>query len=266
MLVHDDYTLHAHFQCLRDLLRGAEDICLFAEKETGMRSAIMAAFREEVLKNRLEAFHVMITKELTVNQRKTLLGIGRAQFRRWLEIRRADGTITNESWEECRLLRLLEAIDAPEEAWEARLKQVERWVRHPFPNMAEPERRVLHLTAMPPSAVARKGDYRLRPRPELDRKVIARLVDRASLHAVDRYFAQIRRELSGLERGIAVASNKRRIWYGYTPYDPSMIPKLLDIHRAYYNWIHVGEDGRTRAERFGLARGKIRHQDIIYYQ
>jgi hypothetical protein len=86
------------------------------------------------------------------------------------------------------------------------------------------------------------------------------------MHAVDRYFAQIRRELSGLERGIAVAANKGRVWYGYTPYDPAMIPKLLDIHRAYYNWIHVGDGGLTRAERFGLARGKIRHHDVIYYQ
>jgi hypothetical protein len=42
--------------------------------------------------------------------------------------------------------------------------------------------------------------------------------------------------------------------------------ELLDIHRAYYNWIQVGGDGLTRAQRLGLAKGKIRHQDIIYYQ
>jgi hypothetical protein len=77
---------------------------------------------------------------------------------------------------------------------------------------------------------------------------------------------QIRRELAGLERPIFVATNKHRMWYGYTPYDPGMIPKLLDIHRTYYNWIQVGERGLTRAERFGLANGKIRHQDIIYYR
>jgi hypothetical protein len=59
---------------------------------------------------------------------------------------------------------------------------------------------------------------------------IAQLVDLTSLHAVDRYFAQIRREFSGLDRGIAVASNKGRVWCGYTPYDPSMIPKLLAGH------------------------------------
>jgi hypothetical protein len=95
---------------------------------------------------------------------------------------------------------------------------------------------------------------------------IAGLVDKATLHPVDRYFMQVRRELAGLERGIAVASNKRRVWYGYTPCNPSMIPKLLDVHWAYYNWIQVGGDGVTRAERLGLAKGKIRHPDIIYHQ
>jgi hypothetical protein len=45
-----------------------------------------------------------------------------------------------------------------------------------------------------------------------------------------------------------------------------MIPKLLDIHRAYYNWIQVSpRDGKTRAERFSFALGKIRHQDIVCY-
>lgn len=51
----------------------------------------------------------------------------------------------------------------------------------------------------------------------------------------------------------------------YTPYDPVIIPKLLNIHRCYYNWIQVGESGLTRAERFGIAKGKIRHQDIVHY-
>jgi transposase-like protein len=267
MLVHDDYSLHAHFQFLRQLLGGAERLCFYTEKEPGIRSAIMAAFCDFVIEERLEAFHVMITKELTVNRRRMLLGQGKAAFRRWLVARRADGTITNESWEDARLIRLLEAIDAPEHQWDGHLRRMEAWIRHPFPNMAEPERRVLHLTAASPDSPSSDASPKLRQRPPPDRMRIARLVDTASLHAVDRYFMQIRRELVGLERGIAVASNKRRVWYGYTSYDPSMIPKFLDIHRAYYNWIQVSEkDGLTRAQRFGLAKGKIRHQDIIYYR
>jgi hypothetical protein len=70
MLVHDDYTLHAHFQFLRQLVGGAERLCFYAEKEPGLRFAIMAAFFDFVAEERLEAFHVMITKGLTVNQRK----------------------------------------------------------------------------------------------------------------------------------------------------------------------------------------------------
>jgi hypothetical protein len=102
--------------------------------------------------------------------------------------------------------------------------------------------------------------------PPAERQRLAHLVDKASLQVVDRYFMQIRREVSGLERGIAVASNWRRLWFGYTSYAPSMIPKFLDIHRAYCNWIQVGGGGLTRAQRFGAAKRNIRHQDIIYYQ
>jgi hypothetical protein len=46
-----------------------------------------------------------------------------------------------------------------------------------------------------------------------------------------------------------------------------MIQKLIDIHRVYYNFIQTSKkDGKTRAERFGLAKGKIRHQDVIDYR
>jgi tetratricopeptide (TPR) repeat protein len=84
----------------------------------------------------------------------------------------------------------------------------------------------------------------------------------ASLHAIDRYFMQVRREIGELERGIAVASNAGRIWYCYSPYDPAMIQKLIDIHRVYYNFIQVGAGGLTRAQRFGIAKGKIHGQHL----
>jgi transposase-like protein len=267
MLVHADYTLHAHFRVLQQLVKGAERLCIYTEKEPGFRAAMMAAFQEEILADRLEAFQVMITKELTVKRRRALVSQSQAAFRAWLKARRAQKKIAGESWEECRTLKLLEEIDSPDPIEDKRSRRTEPWVWHPFPNLAEPEKRVLHLTARPPLASANGGGAtELRVRAPIDRQRLAYLYDKASLHAVDRYFMQVRRELAALERGIAVASNKRRVWYGYTPYNPAMIPKLIDVHRTYYNWIQVGEDGETRAERFGLARGKIRHQDIVYYR
>ena len=148
-----------------------------------------------------------------------------------------------------------------------------RWFTHPFPNLAEPARKVRHLTArVEPypdeieladdegNAVVRKRPrprVRLRQPPPADRLKLAMIVDHASLHAIDRYFAQVRREIACLELAIPVATNQGRRWYGYTPYDPRVISKLLNIHRSYYNLIQVGQDGRTRAERLGIARGKV---------
>jgi hypothetical protein len=119
----------------------------------------------------------------TINQKKTRLGMNKAAFRRWLELRKADGTITTESWDECRLIRLLEAIDSPDLKWDGRSNKMEAWIVHPFGNMAEPDRRVLHITApVPPDAPANVPAPQLRPRPQPDRMRIARLVDKASLH------------------------------------------------------------------------------------
>jgi len=73
---------------------------------------------------------------------------------------------------------------------------------------------------------------KVRERNSLDPERLAGLVDAATLMPVDRYFKQIRRDLMMLERPVGVAGNKMRMWYGYSPYDPSIIPQLLDIHRA----------------------------------
>jgi hypothetical protein len=62
--------MHAHFQFLRQLIGGAERLCFYAEKEPGLRSAIMAAFYDFAVEERLEAFHLMITKGLTINKRR----------------------------------------------------------------------------------------------------------------------------------------------------------------------------------------------------
>lgn len=31
-------------------------------------------------------------------------------------------------------------------------------------------------------------------------------------------------------------------------------------------WVHVGDDGLTPAQRLGVAKGPIRMQDVIYFQ
>ncbi len=115
--------------------------------------------------------------------------------------------------------------------------------------MSEPEKAVCYLTDY--------GDY--------DEDHQAWLYNKASLHAIDCFFMQIRRRLSLLERPYATASSVRRMWHGYSAYNPESIVKLLDIFRVYYNYCLKGQDGRTPAMKLGLAKGIVLPEDIIYF-
>jgi hypothetical protein len=94
---------------------------------------------------------------------------------------------------------------------------------------------------------------------------LARLYNKASLHAIDCFFMQVRRRLSILERPIASSSNAGRIWYGYSAYNPAMIVKMLGIVRVFYKYCLAGQDGKTPAMRLGLAKVKVALEDIIYF-
>ena len=88
----------------------------------------------------------------------------------------------------------------------------------------------------------------------------------ASLRGIDGFFQKVRRDLSLLERPTPTASSNRRIWYGYSPYNPAVVVKLLDIYRVFFNYLETGKDGKSPAMRLGLAKGTISYEDILYYR
>ena len=123
----------------------------------------------------------------------------------------------------------------------------DRWVEHPFPNMGEPDKAMCYLTDI-------QG---------YDEDHLAWLYNKASLHAIDRFFMQVRRRLSLLERPISSSASPGRRWFGYGPYKPGIVGKLLDIFRVFYNFVEVGKNKQTPAMRLGLAKGKITVEDIV---
>ena len=85
------------------------------------------------------------------------------------------------------------------------------------------------------------------------------------MRAVDNFFQQVRRSINLLERPILTASKNRRTWYGYSPYNPAMVEKLLDIYRTLHNFVEVGKDGSTPAMRLGLRAAAVPVEDILYF-
>ena len=234
MQVHADYTLYGHFQYLKVLLADVGKIRFYMDQESGIRAACFAAFHERIVKREVDAFYVRIDKTLTVNERRRAKADADAEFQsamaRWPDKTEREVEI--------------ELIKERMAAMQSFGKWSDRWLSHPFPSMSEPDKAVCFLTDMGNEPVERA----------------ARLYQRASLHAIDRFFMQLKRRISILERPFATPSANQRVWYGYSPI---VVERMLIIFRVFYNFMNVGEDKMTPAMRLGLAARPMTLEDVL---
>lgn len=241
MQVHAEYTLYGHFFFLRDLLKHVGKLRFFLDQESGIRAACLAAFQDRVVARECDAFYVSINKTMTNDQKQ----------RAMREVRDQIDELTREypyDISETSLRRMLieRAVQKkkPVGPWR------DMWVDVLSRIKSEPEKKVCHLT-----------DFK-----DYDDGHLAALMDKASLHGIDRFFAQIRNSLSLLSRSPSSASNTGRIWYQRNAYNPEIVAMLLDIYRVNYNYLEVGDDKKTPAMRLGLAKSKVRLTDILTFE
>ncbi len=239
MLVHGEYTMYGCFFFLKRLLGNVQKWRFFLDQDPGLRAACLAAFRHEIQDCTADAFYVGVAKDLTVDEKRQKYLEAKARF---AQVQAAHPAIKPQ---EVKLMLIKQRLAAmtPHGRWE------DRWLDHPFPTMGEPEKAVAYLTDF--------GDYGEDHR--------AWLYNKASLHGVNAFFNQVRRRLSLLERPIHSKTNRGRIWYGYSPYDPGNVIKVLEIMRTVHNYILTGKDGKTPAVRLGLAHAPLGYEDIIYF-
>ena len=241
--LHFEYTAHAHFRLLRRMLAGVGKIRFLIDQDDTLRAGCISAFVEEMRAERADLFFVKIDKGLNVDQRRKL---AHESDERLAAFKIRIGRPNMSDWRARVLLLMPEILSAMP------MTQRDRWVRFPVSTLAEPLKAVSWQTYRANVVV---------PLPQL-----AIVFARASMHAIDRYFMQLRRMLMTLERPIHTPSNDGRTWHGYGLYNPARLQKLLDIYRCHYNFVKVGDDGRTPAMRLGLAKGPIRFRDILAFK
>ena len=244
MQLHEQVVMNAHIQFVTRLLSGAKNIQIFADQESGIRAAIMAACSARIKARTADAYYVSVLKETTIDHKRRKVAEIKARFEEY----QAENPGLSDY--EVKLLMMADALAAAIPV--GHFKDV--WVNHPLPDMREPEKRVSWLTEIG----ARSKDPK-----ELE--MIAARHLRATLAPVDRFFMQIRRGITLAERGIPSASTDRRLWFGKNAYNPNVLAKLVAIFRTYFNYCEVGEDGKTPAVRLGLARGPVAPEDIVYF-
>jgi transposase-like protein len=240
MQVHSDYTMYGHFFHLHKLFGCVDKVRFFLDQDSGIRAACLSAFQKEVSNRTCDAFYVRLNKNLTVDEKRRVLADSRKVFKA-AQVNHPDLTEN-----EIKLILIKERMTNMTEIGQWK----DRWLSHPFPNMSEPEKAICYLTNY--------NDY--------DEDHQAWLYNKASMHAIDCFFMQVRRRLSLLERPISSASSTARRWFGYSAYNPESIIKLLDIFRIYYNYCLDGKDTQTPAMRIGLAKGVVPLEDVIYFR
>ena len=230
-VVREGVTLYAHFRLLRERVAHARQVTHCFEQESAMRAACLTAFADQVREGRCEAFYVRVNKGFTAQRKQQTAGASRRLLAETQKQYGCDGL-------EARRILVRQALT--EQRLQERGPWRDRWLLHPCPTAFEPAKEICRLTRQ-----AGEG-------PEEENPAAVHGYAFASLHAVDRFFLNVRYKVNALDRHRNTASFGRA-WNVYHPYNPARVPALLAIYRLWHNWGLVGQDGNTPAMRVGLA-------------
>jgi hypothetical protein len=238
MQVRQEYVHLGHFQYLQHLLQGASSISFAVDPDSGIRQAAISVFGEHIATGRCRVFELDVAKELTVMEKD-------------LSIMQAKGRLDQVRKHFVGMSRDAAAVyvvaNHLAELQHARDAGKPLWIEQPLPSRAEPRMRVLHAT----------------PRIDEPADAVAQDIVEASIRHTDLFFMIVRRRLSMLERPIRTPSSATRTWYAYSPYDPGVACKILEILRVVYNYHMVGKDKKTPAMRLDLCDRPFPLSDIL---
>jgi DNA polymerase III epsilon subunit-like protein len=241
VLIHTDYHFYGFFLYLKKLLSNTVNkLRFFLDQDSGIRGSCLAAFCEDILDRRCEAFYVQIAKGLTRWQRETEANQAQKELEAIMDLENLDRSSAI-------LKMLFEALGNMDVR-----DYGDEWFRHPLPSSWEPRLQAHWIT--------RHNEFE----PEHE----AWLHNKASLSGINSFFNSVRRRVAMLERGVHTASQPSKTWHANSPYDPVRVSKILLIYRVYYNYVprHDKKNKPTPAMKLGLADAPVDPEDIIYGQ
>jgi len=245
LLVHQTYSMLAHFHQLKTLLAPCEHINLFADNDAGFRLSIGAIFNDWVNTNKLSAFQV-ITERSGGN--KLLDKQSGEQLKQRFSLLKEEYPDSSQA----EIMRLL-------------------WQEQVGSRVTMPGTRSEWIVSPNP----RSRFDALLPLTPISDEYLESLIDTmelASLNGVDNWFQILRRHINMLERPVTSGTNSKR-WNAYAGYNPEWMTKLLEIKRVYFNYCmtnkksNLGQshENTTPAVRIGLASQNFTVSDILSF-
>ena len=202
--VKKDYTCFAHFLFLKKLFGdNYGKLRFFFDYDSGIRGACLAVFQPEIDARRVDAAYVSLTYGLTKPVKLALLRDARKAFRK---VAAANPGLSDS---ELKTHLMIEQIAKKE----SDLFWGDWWIRHPWPDMNEPQK----MTSIQTNIGGFTPVH------------LANFLKRASLHGINRFFNLVRRRLQALDRPTASASTQRREYQIYGLYNPVYIAHSDDF-------------------------------------
>jgi DNA polymerase III epsilon subunit len=213
LLVQQTYSVLAHFVLLKEKLKYADRIHLYADNDSGIKLALGAVFCDWIAHHKLYAFQISADKS---GSAQYLDDTSSEHFKNIRdELKKENSDITKEEikaalWRE-QLSNRVRVGNAKSE-----------WIINP-----NKESRLAMMLPL--------GDVN-----NMNPKLVERSLVNASLHGVDNWFQILRRHINFLERPVTSATNSKR-WNAYAGYNPEWMAKLIEIKRVYFNYCMTNE-------------------------
>lgn len=233
----EEYNAYGHFLVLKKLFKNIEKIRFTLDNDAALRPACLAVFADRILERTCDVFTISVNNNFTRDDREKI----NSKSRRLIKSVREKFGIKSDHEAKAFLLSKIISVVHERNCLAAR-----KIVRFPFAHNGELKKYVVFETNL--------NDY--------DLNHLANLYLTASIHRTNNFFQQARRRIRFLERPMNTVGE--RIWTGYSPYNPQIVQKLINILRVYHNYCLKGDDKQTPAVRLGLAKGPVALEKILY--
>lgn len=234
---HPEYNAYGHFLVLKKIFQNVEKIRFTLDKDKLLRPACLAVFADRILDRTCDVFTISVNNDYTRDEREI---INRKSKRLIKSVREKFDIKSNHEAMAFILSKKISVIHARNGL------AAQKEIKFPFAHSGELEKYVVYETNL--------NDY--------DLNHLSNLYLTASIHRTNNFFQQVRRRIRLLERSMDTAGEG--IWSGYSPYNPKIVQKMLNILRVYHNYCLKGSDKKTPAVRLELAKGIVRLDDILY--
>ncbi len=261
--VRQDAAEFAHIMLLKKKIGRKYRLLNFSvDRDTGVSSAFLAVFKNEVQKRVVRIADVTMAKNESHPRRLGFVADGNRELERVEYLMRQAGFLPGDGDQavtrpqDGAMEYLLESSfgnvalsDVRELLMDHTGQSETAGIHYPFHFINEPHKRVI---------------FRTDPT-RLDFAQMAQFAVRAGTHPVDMYHARARTKVMGFERGLAT-SGRRSLWYYKQYYNPVMVMKLVDILRFAHNYTDLMvKEHKSPAMKLGIAKGFVYDRDLFSF-